>query len=187
MQQHYSSVRSTDVHGCRNKLGVCLTDFSPSDTAWLRRPKNGKFGRPTNVASSTRMMRALRFLEKVFNCGKICKKREKERGRKREKRAHSSPRTTAGTTNRPSRNAEICTNVAHMAWGWCPNFLFSDKLCTALKIMHYELCFALITHNTKVPAEAAALQALEHSGGAVGRMGRAIYSNMTSLTYVGRS
>jgi len=36
------------------------------------RPKNVKFG--TNVASSTRMTRTLRFLEKVFYCGKICQK-----------------------------------------------------------------------------------------------------------------
>jgi len=53
--------------------------------------------------------------------------------------------------------------------------------------MHYELCFPLIIHNTKAPAEAAALQALAHSAGAVGRIGRAIHSNMTSLTYLGRS
>jgi len=38
--------------------------FSPNDISGLRRPKNDKFG--TKVASSTGMMRALIFFEKVF-------------------------------------------------------------------------------------------------------------------------
>jgi len=54
------------------------------------------------------MVRALRFLEKVFNCGKIYKKRKNRP--KTPKKAHSSPRATIETTN--SRNAEIGTNVA---------------------------------------------------------------------------
>jgi len=64
----YSSVWSTEVCGWRNKLVVCVGDwvtvFSPNDISGLRRPKNVKFD--TNVASITRMMHALRFLEKVF-------------------------------------------------------------------------------------------------------------------------
>jgi len=60
----YSSV----VHRSRTKLGVWVHGwvavFSPNDMLGLRRPKNVKFG--TKVASSIRMMHALRFLEKVF-------------------------------------------------------------------------------------------------------------------------
>jgi len=41
-----------------------VTVYSPNNIASLRRPKNVKFG--TKVASSTRMMRTLRFLKKVF-------------------------------------------------------------------------------------------------------------------------
>jgi len=44
-------------------LGEWVTVFSPNDSSGLRRPKNVKFG--TKVASSTRMMYALRFLVKV--------------------------------------------------------------------------------------------------------------------------
>jgi len=44
--------------------------YSPNDMSGLRRPKNVGFG--TEVAFSTRMMRALGFLE-VFNGGKVCK------------------------------------------------------------------------------------------------------------------
>jgi len=52
-----------------------MTVFSPNDISGLRRPKNVKFG--TKVASSTRMIHALRLLEKVKkNCGKICKKND---------------------------------------------------------------------------------------------------------------
>jgi len=60
----------TEVHGCRNKLGVCLSGsvgdcfFSPSDISGLKSPKNVKFD--TKVASSMRMMCPLRFLEKVL-------------------------------------------------------------------------------------------------------------------------
>jgi len=71
---------STEVHGWRNKLGVWVGNcFFPNDISGLRRPKNIKFG--TKAASSARMMYALRFLEKVFYCGKICKKMTK-RGQK---------------------------------------------------------------------------------------------------------
>jgi len=49
-----------------------VTVFSPNDISGLRRPKNVKFG--TKVASSMKMMNTLRFLEKGFNCHKICKK-----------------------------------------------------------------------------------------------------------------
>jgi len=42
--------------------------FSPNDISGLRRPKNIKFG--TKVASSIRMMCALRFWKKFFSCGK---------------------------------------------------------------------------------------------------------------------
>jgi len=41
--------------------------FSPNDISRLRRPKKVKFGR--QIASSTRIMRTLKLLEKVFNCG----------------------------------------------------------------------------------------------------------------------
>jgi len=69
----YSAVRSTEVHGWQNKLGGWLGDcFFSNDISGLRRPKNVKFG--TKVASSVRTIHALRFLEKVFNYGKICKK-----------------------------------------------------------------------------------------------------------------
>jgi len=50
----------SSVSGC---LGVWVTVFSPNDISGLRRRKNAKFG--TKVESSTRMMHALRFLEKV--------------------------------------------------------------------------------------------------------------------------
>jgi len=46
-----------------------VTFLSPNDISGLRRPKNVKFG--TKVAFSTRMMHALRFLEKKFSCAKI--------------------------------------------------------------------------------------------------------------------
>jgi len=83
--KEFSSVRITEVHGWRNKLGVwvrgCLCEwlvgdcfFSPNDISRLRRPKNVKFG--TKVASSTRMMRALRFYREkeliVEECGSTC-------------------------------------------------------------------------------------------------------------------
>jgi len=41
-----------------------VTGFSPNDISGLRRPKNVEFG--TKVVSSTRVMLALGFLEKVF-------------------------------------------------------------------------------------------------------------------------
>jgi len=69
-----------------------MTVFSPHDIPGLRRPNNVKFG--TKVASSTRMMQALRFLEKVF-AGKFAKKPPK-RG-KTQKLATSSPLDTAKT------------------------------------------------------------------------------------------
>jgi len=68
-------------HTWQNKLGVYLgvsgwvAVLSLNDTSGLRRPKNVKFG--IKVVSSMRMMHALRFLEKVFNCGKIGKNRQK--------------------------------------------------------------------------------------------------------------
>jgi len=43
--------------------------FSPNDISGLKKLKNVEFG--TKVASSTRMMSALRFLEKFFICCKI--------------------------------------------------------------------------------------------------------------------
>jgi len=49
-----------------------MSVFSPNDISVLRMPKNVKFG--TKVASSRRRIQALRFLEKVFNCVKICQK-----------------------------------------------------------------------------------------------------------------
>jgi len=56
------------VHGLQNKLGGCLAGwlavFSSNDLSGLRRPQNVKFG--TKVVSSTRVMRTLIFLEKVF-------------------------------------------------------------------------------------------------------------------------
>jgi len=58
-------------------MHACLAIFSPNDISGLRRRKNVKFG--IKVASGTGMMRALRFLEKVFNCGKIGKKQAKNR------------------------------------------------------------------------------------------------------------
>jgi len=52
-------------------LGDC---FSPKDISGLRRPKNVKFG--TMVASSTRMMHAVRFfLEKVYLIVSKCAKK----------------------------------------------------------------------------------------------------------------
>jgi len=48
---------------------VCVAVFSPNDISGLRRPKNVKFG--TKVASSRRMMRALRFLEKFLIVTKL--------------------------------------------------------------------------------------------------------------------
>jgi len=74
----FFSVQSTEFHRWQSKLCGCLswwvTVFSPNDISGLRRPTNVKFC--TKVASSTRMMCALRFLEKSFNCSKICKKRQ---------------------------------------------------------------------------------------------------------------
>jgi len=52
-----------------------VTVSSPNDIPGRRRPKNVKFG--TKVASSSRMIRALRYLESFFNCGKIGKKWQK--------------------------------------------------------------------------------------------------------------
>jgi len=48
-----------------------VTVFSPNDISGLRRPKNIKFG--TKVASSLRMMHALRFLEKFLIAVKFAK------------------------------------------------------------------------------------------------------------------
>jgi len=48
-----------------------VTNFSPNDISGPRRSKNVEFG--TKVAPSTRMMHTLRFSDKVFNYGKICK------------------------------------------------------------------------------------------------------------------
>jgi len=46
------------------KYAGCLGDFcSPNDISGLRWPRNVKFGK--TMASSTRMMHTLRFLEKV--------------------------------------------------------------------------------------------------------------------------
>jgi len=69
-----------EIHEWPNKLSVWLggwvTGFSPSDISGLRMLKNVKFG--IMLASNTRMMRALRFLEKVFSCCNICKKYHKK-------------------------------------------------------------------------------------------------------------
>jgi len=46
-----------------NWVSGSMTVFSRNDISGLRMPKNIKFG--TKVASSTRMMHTLRFLEKV--------------------------------------------------------------------------------------------------------------------------
>jgi len=45
-------------------VSMWVTVFSPNDVSGQRRHKNVKFDK--KVASSKRMMRALRFLEKVF-------------------------------------------------------------------------------------------------------------------------
>jgi len=75
----FFSVWSTEVRGWQNKLYVCLgrwvTVFSPNDISGLRRPENIKF--VTKVASSTRMMHALRLFEKKIYCGTIFKKMPK--------------------------------------------------------------------------------------------------------------
>jgi len=54
---------SAEVHRWQNKLVVGVTVYSPNDISGLRRTKDVKFN--TKVASSMRMMHALRFLEKV--------------------------------------------------------------------------------------------------------------------------
>jgi len=101
----FSSLWSTEVHGQRNKLGgwvsVIVSTFSSNDISRLRRPKNVKFD--TKVASSKRMMHALRLLESFLAVAKI--------GQKRQKGAHSSPQATSETKN--NRNAENDTNIAH--------------------------------------------------------------------------
>jgi len=56
-------------------MSVWVTVFSPNDISGLRMPKNVKFS--IKVASSTRMMRALRFLEKVLIMAKFAKKTPK--------------------------------------------------------------------------------------------------------------
>jgi len=66
---------NTEVHGSQNKLGRWVTVFSPNDISGLRRSKNVKFA--TWVASSTRMMLTLTFLEKVFLIVAEFKKRQK--------------------------------------------------------------------------------------------------------------
>jgi len=84
-----------------------------------------------------------------------------------------------------------------MTWGWCLNFLFSDKLCTALNM--FALCTVLCFNNTRtVPSHWRGASWLGQAcrltkcGGStagwtdwastVGRMGQAIHSNMTLLT-----
>jgi len=53
------------VHVWQNKLSLWVTVFfSPNDISELRRPKNVKFG--TKVASCTRIMHTLSFLETVL-------------------------------------------------------------------------------------------------------------------------
>jgi len=55
-----SQCRALEVHGWQNKLGDWVIVFSPNDISGLRRPRNVKF--VTELASSTRVMRGLRFL-----------------------------------------------------------------------------------------------------------------------------
>jgi len=94
-----------------------VTVFSPSNISGLR-SKNVKFGLELVWMTCT-----LTFLEKVLYLWEICKKMPT--GAKLNKKwATYSPHNTSETKS--SRNAEIGTNIAH---GWCPNFLFSDKLC----------------------------------------------------------
>jgi len=84
---------------------VSVTVFSPNDISGLRRPKDIEFG--TEVASSTRMMHAVRFFwKKFFKCGKICKKSAKNK-------------------HVILHNAEIGTNIAH-------GVRMMPKLCIAL-------------------------------------------------------
>jgi len=63
-------VHSTEVHGSQNELGVLVGDISG-----LRRPNNVRFA--TKVASSTRMMCTLRFLESFKIAAKFAKECEK--------------------------------------------------------------------------------------------------------------
>jgi len=58
------SIAVCTKHAHRPNSSDLNTVYSPNDISGLRRPKNVKFG--TKVASSTRMMHALRFLEKRF-------------------------------------------------------------------------------------------------------------------------
>jgi len=68
-------VWSIEVHRWRIKLGVWVTVVSANDISGLRRPKNVKFG--TKVASSTRIVRALRLLDKFLIAAKVAKNRAK--------------------------------------------------------------------------------------------------------------
>jgi len=116
----YCSVWSTDVDAWQNKLGCLVsgwvTVFSLNDISRLRRPKNVKFG--TKLASSMRMMYALRFLEN-FNCGKICQKNAKNRHKNRQTVKNASFFSTCMVV------PHICRNSIYMAplWEWIIHIL----------------------------------------------------------------
>jgi len=95
-----------------------VTVFFPNDISGLRKLKKVKFG--TKVASSTRIMCALRFLKSFLIVAKFAKNRLKG--------AHSSLHATSDTKN--SRNAEIGINTTHGVKMMPEPFVF--KLCSAL-------------------------------------------------------
>jgi len=71
----FLSAEFADVEVSCVMSGGWVTVISPDDISGLRRPKNIKFG--TNVVSSTRMMRTLRFPQIVFYLRQNFKKCQK--------------------------------------------------------------------------------------------------------------